>query len=807
MTGSLERSSGLAGADLGLGLRPKNIGARVKRVEDRRLLTGQGAFTDDRIVPGALHVAFRRSDHAHARISRISISAAVEMPGVFAVYTAEDLHDLVEPVRASSRLTDYHATTLYPLARDKVRFVGEPVVAILAENRYVAEDARDRIEIAYEALETVIDPEMAVRADAPLLHEEAGTNVLAAREFARGDVGAEMAAAPVRVGGRFRFRRKTPAVIENRTCLAEYDRGRRSLTLTVSTQIPGIIRDLLADLLGVPGHGVRVVAPDVGGGFGSKASLYQEEIVVSVLARHLGRAVRWTGDRLEDLSSTSQGFDEIVDAELALDKDGHILALAAEVVGDVGAYSIYPWTAALEPVQVISFMPGPYRVPAYRGHVRAVATCKAPTGPYRGVGRPISTFVVERLIDMAARRLAIDPAELRLRNLIRAEEFPYKVASGIVWDRSGFVETMTSACAAIGYATLRQEQAKARAEGRLAGIGVATYAELTGIGSRISAAPGMPINTGTEAATIRLDSTGAVTGSFGIASHGQGLETTLAQVIADELGARIDDVRILQGDSAVVAHGTGTYASRSAVLAGGAATLAARLLRERVIRAASHLLEASVEDIETRDGRVFVGGTDRSRTFREIAKAVYSEIGRLPRDAREELEVTKVYDPYFGTTTSATHIVALEIDRETYRVKLNRYVVAEDCGRMINPMIVDGQVHGAVAQGIGAALYEEVIYDDAGQLLTASLADYVVPTASEVPSITTIHLETESPSTVGGFRGMGEGGTIGAPAAIANALADALAPFGIEIFELPMTPERLFRLIGQAKARAQGEML
>jgi aerobic carbon-monoxide dehydrogenase large subunit len=807
MTGSLERSSGLAGADLGLGLRPKNIGARVKRVEDRRLLTGQGAFTDDRIVPGALHVAFRRSDHAHARISRISISAAVEMPGVFAVYTAEDLHDLVEPVRASSRLKDYHATTLYPLACDKVRYVGEPVVAVLAENRYVAEDALARIEIAYEPLGTVIDPEVAVRADAPLLHEEAGTNVLTTRQFTRGDIGAEMTSAPVRIGGRFRFHRKTPVAIENRACLAEYDRGRRSLTLTVSTQIPGIVRDLLADLLGLPGHGLRVVAPDVGGGFGSKASLYQEEIVVSVLARHLGRAVRWTGDRLEDLSSTSQGFDEIVDAELALDKDGHILALAAEVVGDVGAYSIYPWTAALEPVQVISFMPGPYRVPAYRGHVRAVATCKAPTGPYRGVGRPISTFVVERLIDMAARRLAIDPAELRLRNLIRAEEFPYKVASGIVWDRSGFVETMTSACAAIGYATLRQEQAKARAEGRLAGIGVATYAELTGIGSRISAAPGMPINTGTEAATIRLDSTGAVTGSFGIASHGQGLETTLAQVIADELGARIDDVRILQGDSAVVAHGTGTYASRSAVLAGGAATLAARLLRERVIRAASHLLEASVEDIETRDGRVFVGGTDRSRTFREIAKAVYSEIGRLPRDAREELEVTKVYDPYFGTTTSATHIVALEIDRETYRVKLNRYVVAEDCGRMINPMIVDGQVHGAVAQGIGAALYEEVIYDDAGQLLTASLADYVVPTASEVPSITTIHLETESPSTVGGFRGMGEGGTIGAPAAIANALADALAPFGIEIFELPMTPERLFRLIGQAKARAQGEML
>jgi aerobic carbon-monoxide dehydrogenase large subunit len=805
MTGSLERAFKRAGADVGLGLRPKNIGARVKRVEDPRLLTGQGAFTADRIVPGALHAAFRRSDHAHALIQNIGTSAATEMPGVFAVYTAQDLRDLVEPVRATSRLKDYHATELYPLARHKVRYVGEPVVAVLAENRYLAEDALARIEITYEPLETVIDPEMAVSESAPLLHEEAGTNVLAARVFARGDVDAEMAAAPVRVGSRFRFHRKTPVAIENRACIAEYDRGRRLLTLTVSTQIPGILRNLLADLLEVPGHSVRVVAPDVGGGFGGKASMYPEEIVVSVLARHLGRAVRWAGDRLEDLASTSQGFDEIIDAELALDKEGHMLALATEVIGDVGAYSIYPWTAALEPVQVASFMPGPYRVPVYRGQVRAVATCKAPTGPYRGVGRPISTFVMERLIDMAARRLAIDPAELRLRNLIRAEEFPYKVASGIVWDRSGFVETLTSACAAIEYAQLREEQAKARGEGRLVGIGIATYAELTGIGSRISAAPGMPINTGTEAATIRLDSTGAVTGSFGIASHGQGLETTLAQIIADELGARIDDIRILQGDSAVVAHGTGTYASRSAVLAGGAATLAARLLKERVIRAASHLLEASVEDIEAADGRVFVGGTDRSLTFREIAKAVYSEMGRLPRDARKELEVTKIYDPYFGTTTSATHIVALEIDPDTYQVKLDRYVVAEDCGRIINPMIVDGQVHGAVAQGIGAALYEEVIYNDAGQLLTASLADYVIPTASEVPSITTAHLEAESPSTVGGFRGMGEGGTIGAPAAIANALADALAPFRAEIFELPMTPERLFCLVEKVKAAGQGE--
>jgi aerobic carbon-monoxide dehydrogenase large subunit len=594
MTDGRKHEFGFEGADLGRGLRPKSIGARVKRVEDRRLLTGQGAFTDDRIVGGALHVAFRRSDHAHALISGINTMAAATMPGVFGVYTAREFDDLVDPVRAASRMKDYHATDLYPLAREKVRYVGEPVVAVLAETRYLAEDALDRIEIAYEPLEALVDPELAVSEDAPLLHEEAGTNVLAMREFARGNMAATMATAPVRVGGRFRFHRKAPIALETRACLAEYDRGRRLLTLTVSTQIPGILRDLLADLLNTSGHSVRVLALDVGGGFGGKASLYQEEIVVSLLARHLGRAVRWTGSRQEDLASTTHGFDEIVDAELGFDIDGRILALSAEVIGDVGAYSIYPWTAALEPVQVVSFMPGPYRVPTYRGHVRAVATCKTPTGPYRGVGRPISTFVMERLIDMAARRLAVDPVEIRLRNLVRAEEFPYRAASGIVWDHSGFVDGLTSACAGIGYANLREEQRQARAEGRLVGIGIATYAELTGIGSRISAAPGMPINTGAEAATIRLDSTGAVTGSFGVASHGQGLETTLAQVIADELGARIEDIQILQGDSAVVAHGTGSYASRSAVLAGGAATLAARLLKERVVRAASHLLEASV---------------------------------------------------------------------------------------------------------------------------------------------------------------------------------------------------------------------
>jgi carbon-monoxide dehydrogenase large subunit len=780
-------------------LTPKLIGARVKRVEDPRLLTGRGSYVDDRQVAHGLHVAFRRSERAHARIVAIDCTRARAQPGILGVFTMDDLTGLVRPAVATSKMRDYHATPIYPLARGKVRYVGEPIVAVVAESRYLAEDALEHIDIELDALPDIVDPETAAAPGAPLLHEDAGTNVLVQREFRREDVDAAMSRAAVRVGGRFRFRRKTPVAIENRSYLAEYDAGRDALTLHSSTQVPGVIRDALAELLDLPGSRLRVVAPDVGGGFGGKASLYPEEIAVCLLARQLGRAVKWTSDRMEDLLATFQGFDERVDAELGLDQDGRILALRADVIGDVGAYSIYPWTAALEPVQVVSFLPGPYRVPAYRGRVRGVSTCKAPSGPYRGVGRPTSTFVMERLVDMAARKLAMDPKELRLRNLVKPEEFPYKTASGIVWDRSGFMECLERACAQADYPAMRAAQAEARARGKWVGIGIASYAELTGIGSRISASPGMPINTGTESATIRIDSTGAVTAALGVASHGQGLETTLAQIIADELGARLEDIRIVQGDSAVVAHGTGTYASRSAVLGGGAATLASRGLKEKVVRVAAHLLEASPVDLELANGRARVVGTDRSIAFTEIARAVYSEMGRLPPDVRVNLEETSSYDPYFGTTTSSTHLAQVEIDPGTLGIEVRTYVVAEDCGRVINPMIVEGQVHGAVAQGVGVALLEEVVYDEHGQLLTASLADYLVPSACEVPEIQTIHLETESPSTVGGFRGMGEGGTIGAPAAIANAVADALAPLGIEIHDLPITPERLFRAIRAAQ--------
>jgi carbon-monoxide dehydrogenase large subunit len=773
--------------------RPKIIGAAVQRREDPRLLTGQGRFIDDISLPHMLHIAFCRSDHAHARLVEVDVAAAA-MPGVVAIFTGADLLGTFNPIRATSRMADYHATELPVLAHDKVRYVGEAVAAVVAESRYLAEDAAECIVVSYEPLGDAVDVLANAEPGGPLLHEDAGTNVIVSRSFQRGDAEGAMAAAAVRVGATFRMHRKTPAALENRGYVADYDPGRRTLTLHSTTQVPGIVRDALEEMLEIPGNRLHVMAPDIGGGFGGKASLYPEEVLVCLLSRRLGRPVKWLSDRLEDLLTTTQAFDEIVEAELACDEDGHILGLRADCLGDVGAYSVYPWTAAIEPVQVVSFLPGPYRVTNYQARARAVATSKAPTGAYRGVGRPISAFVMERLVDMAAAKLGLDPLEMRRRNMVRADEFPYKSASGIVWDKCGFMECLESVTS--DYDDLRQQQSAARAEGRWVGLGLASYAELTGLGSRIAVAPGMPVNTGTETATIRIDSTGAVTAQFGIASHGQGLETTLAQVIAEELGVRIEDVEVIHGSTQGMAHGTGTFASRSSVLAGGAAIITARAVREQVLKAAAHMFEVDAGDLDAAAGEIFVTGTDRSMTFRQLAKALYSEMGRFPKELREqiELQATRMYDPYFGTTSPASHLAMVEVDPETYGVTILHYGVADDCGRVINPLIVDGQVHGGVAQGIGAALMEEVVHDDNGQILTASLMDYLLPTAAEIPSISVHHVEDFIPDNMGGFRGMGEGGTIGAPAALANAIADAV---GRDINVLPMTPERLYRLLNR----------
>jgi carbon-monoxide dehydrogenase large subunit len=775
------------------------IGARLPRREDRRFLTGQGRYVADLAPAGTLHVAFCRSPHAHARIAGIDVDAARQAPGVVAIVTGPDLARRARPLRAPSRLKTYRPTAFPALALEKVRHVGEAVAAVVAGSRYEAEDAVDLIRVAWEPLPVVADVVRAQDVSAPMVHEEAGTNVLLSRGFARGDVEAAFTGAAAVVGDVFRFHRHAGVALENRACLAEYQAG--ALTLWSSTQIPGMARDALAETLALPAQRIRVVAPDVGGGFGIKNVLYPEEVATCALALELGRPVKWVGDRREDLLTSTQAWDEIVEAALAVDADGAIRGLRARVVADVGAYSVYPWTASIEVIQVVSFLPGPYRVPHYRAEAVGVATNKAPMGSYRGVGRPVAVFVTESLLDRAARRLGLDPADVRRRNLLRAEDLPYHSPSGIVWDSGAFLECLEHACEVGGYAALRAEQARARAAGRYLGIGLASYVELTGVGSAIPVSPGADIASGSEGATIRVDPAGGVTAIFGLACHGQGHETALAQVVASELGVGVDDVRVLHGDTALGPHGTGTYASRSAVLGGGAAILAARVVRDKALAIAAHQLEAVADDLRLADGVVSVrGAPDRAVSLARVAAAAYAGTRRLPMGMEPGLEATRFYDPYFGTASGATHLAVVEVEPATGAVRVLRYVVVEDCGRIINPLIVEGQAIGGVVQGIGAALLEEHVYSAEGQLLTGTLMDYLVPTAAEAPRVEVHHVERPSPTTLGGFKGMGEGGTIGAPAAIANAVADALAPLGVAIRELPITPGRLFALLEGAPA-------
>src|SRR5947208_3874004 len=499
------------------------IGARIPRLEDHRFLTGRARYVADLDRPRLLHVAFLRSPHAHARIARVDARPALAQPGVVACWTAQDLRGRVKAMQAPSRMRSYRPTEWPALADGKVRYAGEAVAALVAESRYAAEDAADTIVVEYEPLGVASDPEAAMGADAALVHESAGSNVLLTRTFSQGDVAAAFRDAALVVGDRFRFHRHAGVTMESRACLADTERG--TLTLWSSTQIPGILRDVLADLLTLPTASVRVVAPDVGGGFGVKGVVYPEELVVSALARALGRPVRWIGDRREDLMTTTQAWDEVIDAELAVDRDGRIAGLRAKVVADIGAYSIYPWTASIEIIQVVSFLPGPYRVSHYHAEAFGVATNKTPMGPYRGVGRPVSVFVTESLLDSAARRLGLDPAEIRRRNLLRAEDLPYRSPSGITWDSGAFHECLELACKQAGYDDLRVEQARGRKHGRMLGVGLAAYVELTGVGSAIPVSPGADIATGTEGATVRVEVDGGVTAIFAVACHGQGHET------------------------------------------------------------------------------------------------------------------------------------------------------------------------------------------------------------------------------------------------------------------------------------------
>jgi carbon-monoxide dehydrogenase large subunit len=773
------------------------IGQRVKRKEDPRLLRGQGQYLHDVALPEMLHLAFVRSPHAHARVARVQTERARAVAGVEAVFAASDLP--ISPIEPRFAGEGYYSVGWPVLARERVRFVGEPVAVVVARDRYAAEDAADLVDVEYEPHPVIASVETARRAGAPLVHETVPGNVYYSREYGRGDIAAAFTGAHAVVRGTFRHQRLAGAPMEGRGIVAAWDSraapGGR-LTIWASTQAPHLLQAGLARLLDLPEPAVRVIVPDTGGGFGPKMHLYPEDVVACAVTRALGRPVKWIEDRRENLGTMTQAREQVIEAALALASDGRILALRADVSCDSGAYSVFPLTVVLEPMGTVQTMPGPYRVPAYAYATRAIATHKCPVGAYRGVGMTVGVFVMERLMDKAAATLGLDPAEVRRRNLIGPDEFPYTAASGLVYDSGRFGETLSAALQAFDYAAARREQARRRAEGRLAGIGLCVFVEYTGMGSQTFARRGMLEPRGVDSAALAVEGDGTVRVSVSCPSQGQGHETVFAQLAAGELGLDPGDVTVVQPDTAAVPPGSGTFASRAIVAGGGALVQAAAVLKAKAVTVAAHLLEAAAEDVVAADRRFFVRGSpERAVTWRDVAAAAHAR--HRPAGMPAPLVATATYDPPPAAFGNGAHVAMVEVDRETGQVAVLRYVIAEDCGPMLNPMIVEGQTHGGLAQGVGEALHEEVIYDEAGQLLTGTFMDYLLPTAMEMPQVRIVHLETPSPNTARGFKGMGESATIGSPAALANAVSDAL---GLAVDTLPMTPVRIIEWMRTPRA-------
>ncbi len=772
----------------------------VKRREDPPLLMGRAHFIGDLRLPGLLAVKFLRSEHAHARIVEIDARAALNLPGVETVVTAADLAT-TRAIRATMSGAGYQATDWPPLARGKVRFAGEPVVAVVAADAYRAEDALDVIRVTYEPLPVVADAQSALAPGAPRVHEELPDNALFRTRFENGDVARALAAADIRLAETFRHARCSSSPMEPRGVMAMLDPVDGMLIVWASTQSPHLMRSGLAEALGIPESSIRVLCPSVGGGFGPKMHLYPEDIVVAELARRLKRPVRWLEDRRENLLASAQARDHVNHVEVGARRDGTIVALKSTLICDSGAYSVYPVTASLEPLTAAGILPGPYKIGALAYEAYAVATNKCPAGAYRGVGMALGTFVRERVVDMVARRAGLDPIDVRRRNFVDVSELPFQTASGLIVDSGDPKQSLERALASSDYTRRRSESRHAPA-GKYLGVGVASYTEFTGMGSGTFRLRGMRQVAGHDAATVRVEPTGEVRGFVSAASQGQGHATTFAQVLADELGVPIEAVTIVEGDTERCPYGSGSFASRSMVVSGGALVLAARRVREKITAIAAHMLEAAGPDLTIEAGTIAVrGAPGRAVTIAEVADLAHRPSGgTLPPGVDPGLEATQYYDPPPATFSNGTHVAVVEVDPETGQVAIVRHVVVEDCGRIVNPMIVDGQTHGAVAQGIGNALFEDFAYDDGGQPLTTSFLDYVIPGTMEVPPIDIVHMETPPATSVTGFKGMAEGGTIGSTAAVANAVADALAPLGIEVRELPLTPDRVHRLIKEKRS-------
>lgn len=758
-------------------------GQRLARVEDPRLLTGRARFMDDIEVPGMLEVAFVRSPHAAAAIVGIDTASARALPGVSAVLTAAD---------CAARLwqRDEYAVGQPALADGAVRYVGEPVAAVVAANRYIAEDAAELIEIRYRPETPVLDMRSAIRDEPRRVHPDV-PNVFYHRSYQTEGFEAAFAAAPHHLTATFQTTRQTAVTLEPRGIIAMPDPYSDRLTVYASTQSPHRLRGDIAELMGIPEHLVRVIVPEVGGGFGMKANTYPEDLVVVAAALKLKRPVKWIGDRTESLLSDAHARDDIHDVEVAFDGRGRIVAIRDHLMADGGAYPAYPFSGAVgETGLAAKVLTGPYDIP----HLSTVIDCtlsnKTPLGAYRGVWGPVASFVQEGIIDRVARALGMDPAAVRQVNMIRPGQFPYRNAAGKIYDAGSYGESLDRALELAGYREFRARQAKARQQGRYLGIGLSVFVEPTAMASSEAGSIGY------EAASIRVEPSGKVTAALGLGPTGQGHETTMAQLIADQIGVGLADVVVLHGDTDSAPFGGGTGGSRSGPIGGGAALVAGRQMRERIVRYAAHLLGVPDHAIRLGDGKAWVAeDVDRMITLAQIASIAYTDVTKIPPGMPVGLEVVARYRPPRSESyANGTHVAEVAVDIETGAVTVVNYVVVNDCGELINPLIVEGQIYGGVAQGIGSAFLEALRYNDEGQLVTATLMDYLLPDALHMARIRIEHLVTPSEGE-GGIKGMGEGPLIAAPAALANAVSDALAPFGGWVDTLPVTPGDIVRMV------------
>ena len=777
---------------------PTYIGAAVPRREDRKLLTGKGSFVDNLTLPGMLWMALVRSPYAHARIVGVDVSAAAGAPGVVAAYSG---HDLASEWGGSLPCAwpvteDIEMPPHWPLAQDEARYEGDAVAVVVADSRAAAVDAAELIRVDWEELPAVTDVAHALDEGAPLVHDNLPSNKCYVWPLEGGDVAKAFAEAEVTVSERYRQQRLIPVAIEPRGVLAQSLNATGELTLWSATQVPHILRVTLSGVLGMPEAKLRVIAPDVGGGFGSKLNVYAEEALALVLARRLGRPIKWTEERTEGFQATIHGRDVIQEIELAATKEGRITGVRVRLTAAMGAY-LQLVTPGI-PLLGAWIYNGAYDIPAYGFECTGVFTHTTPTDAYRGAGRPEATYAIERTIDALARAVGKDPVEIRRLNFIK--EFPHTIASGLTIDSGDYDATLDHALELAGYEALRAEQARRRADGdtKQLGIGLSTYNEMCGLApSRILGAIRYAAG-GWDAATIRCLPTGTVQVLTGTSPHGQGHETVWSQIVADRLGCTPDEVEVLHGDTASVPLGMDTYGSRSLAVGGVALYQAADKVIEKARKIVAHQIEVSEDDLEYAGGRFQVKGSDQGMSVKEAALSAWTA-HNLPDGMEPGLEETAVYDPPNFSWPGGAHLAVVEVDSETGDTRLLRYVAVDDVGTVVNPTIVDGQVHGGIAQGVAQALYEGAVYDDTGSLLTGNLTNYLVPSAAELPSFELAREESPSPTNPMGVKGVGETGTIASVAATMNAVIDALSPYGITDLDMPASPERVWRAIEEAR--------